>query len=332
MGAFEIEDFSHNCSFHRPDRVKDTLYVITPVFNPQRFRSRWKLYKEFEKYVLSNNQAYLITIECTFGCREKVMVTYPSDKHMIIHVQTEHELWLKENLINIAVSRLPEDWKYLAWIDADIKFARPDWVGETIQKLQHHDFIQMWTQAVDLSPEYEILRHHKGFIYCHKNDIPRLNGSYDGGGNGAYWHPGYAWATKKIAFNHVGGLIDWAILGGADMFMAYALIGELHGKQMPQSLGRSGIKMLKEWQNRCEKHIKRNVGYMDGLLLHYWHGKKKDRKYQDRGQILTKSNFNPDVDLKKDWQGLWQLTDRSPQLRDDIRNYFKNRAEDSIDV
>ena len=28
--------------------------------------------------------------------------------------------WCKENLINIAISKLPSDWKYVSWIDADI--------------------------------------------------------------------------------------------------------------------------------------------------------------------------------------------------------------------
>ncbi len=323
--------------FHRPDRINDTLYVITPVYNPKRYRSRWKLYKEFEEEVLSRNQAHLITIECTFGKREKVLVENPFPKHTIIHVVTEHELWLKENMINIAMQHIPENWNYVAWVDCDIKFARPDWVGETLQQLQHYDFIQMFSSAVDLSPNYEIIKYHKGFIHCYKNGIPNLKkdscDSYtDETPQGAYWHPGFAWAARKTAINHVGGLVDWAILGGADMFMAYALVGQLVGKMMPTSLGKTGVRLLKEWQNRCERHIKRNVGYMDGLILHYWHGKKSDRKYQDRGQILINTKFDPELDIKRDWQGIYQLTDRNFELRDGIRNYFSQRNEDSIDL
>jgi hypothetical protein len=36
--------------------------------------------------------------------------------------------------------------------------------------------------------------------------------------------------------------------------------------------------------------------------------------------------------LKKDWQGLHQLTERSLILRDGIRQYARARNEDSTDV
>lgn len=326
------------CNFTRPDFVREPLYVITPIFNPQRFRSRWKLYKQFEYDVLSSNQAHLVTIECSFGERDQVLVTKESDKHTVIHVRTQSEIWLKENLINLAIQRLPTNWKYTAWIDGDIKLARTDWVGETLHKLQHYHFVQMWSEAADLSPDYGIVRVHKGFMYCYKNDIPMLNKRIglpyyeDDSQNGAYWHPGFAWAARREAIDHVGGLVDWSVLGGGDMFMAHALIGKLTDRTMPGSLGKNGVRLLTEWQARCERHIKRNVGYVDGLVLHYWHGKKADRKYNDRGQILVKAQFDPELDLKKDWQGLYQLTDRSFQLRDDARSYFSARNEDSIDI
>ena len=135
--------------FHRLDKVQEKLYVITPIFNPQRFRSRWKLYKEFEKYVLSYNEAHLVTIECTFGDREAVIIEDQGCNHTVIYVYTKHEIWLKENLINRAIQALPKDAQYVAWVDADVRFARPDWVGETIQKLQHYDVIQMFSKAVN---------------------------------------------------------------------------------------------------------------------------------------------------------------------------------------
>ena len=93
---------------------------------------------------------------------------------------------------------------------------------------------------------------------------------------------------------------------------------------------------LREWQYRAERHIRRNVGYVSGLLVHYWHGRKEDRRYRDRWKILTDNHFNPDLDLKPDWQGLMQLVDRgdarSIKLRDDAMNYFRARNEDSIEL
>jgi hypothetical protein len=131
------------------------------------------------------------------------------------------------------------------------------------------------------------------------------------------WHPGFAWAIRRQAFNDLGGLIDWAILGSADDHMAKALIGR-ENRSVPTTMHPEYRHMLKVWQERAEKYIKRNVGYVSGTIHHMFHGAKKNRKYVERWQILTKNKFQPSVDLKKDWHGLYQLTDRSWKLRDDI--------------
>jgi hypothetical protein len=50
-----------------PDR--DPLYVVTSVFNPLRYQSRIRLYRDFEKYVRDSG-AILYTAEVAFGGRE----------------------------------------------------------------------------------------------------------------------------------------------------------------------------------------------------------------------------------------------------------------------
>lgn len=83
-------------------------------------------------------------------------------RHKYIGLHTRDELWIKENLINIGVQQLPYDWQQVAWIDGDVHFLRPNWVGEAIHKLQHGTqsdiaFLQMFSHARDLSPSYEML-------------------------------------------------------------------------------------------------------------------------------------------------------------------------------
>jgi hypothetical protein len=116
--------------------------------------------------------------------------------------------------------------------------------------------------------------------------------------------------------------------------MACALIGEI-----AQSLNPDLIRTCPtyaawcfEWQERAEIYIRRNIGFVDGLLLHYFHGAKKKRGYADRSAVLRENRFDPARDIKRDWQGLWQLTDRKPGLRDGLRSYFRSRDEDSTDV
>jgi hypothetical protein len=90
-----------------------------------------------------------------------------------------------------------------------------------------------------------------------------------------------------------------------------------------------------ERQNRAEHWIKRNVGYVPGLIYHDFHGKKKLRRCETRGQILAKSAFNPDTDIKYDSQGVLHLEvrdQRQIKLRDAIRKYFRDRDEDSTEL
>ena len=311
--------------------VSAPLYVVTCISNPMRYRSRYDLYRRFEKYI-ENSGAILYTIEQGFGEREYEVTDPNNPRH--IRVQSVSEVWHKENMLNLAIQRLPLDWKYVAWIDADIEFTRPDWVYETIHLLQQYNVIQMFSQAVDLDPQFKILNGmREGIIFSWKNDnyghlVKHVSGypPIYGAGNK---HPGYAWAARRPAFNALGGLIDWAVVGSADWHMAAALVGQVEVSLSPALYKACPVyvQWCKDWQDRATKHLRHNIGCMDGLITHYWHGKKTDRRYPDRWKIMVENEFDPLLDLKKDWQGLWQLTDRNHRLRDDLRSYLSGRNE-----
>lgn len=307
--------------------LEKKLYVVTCISNPIRFSSRYKLYKQFEKYIQSFENVELFTIEQAFGDRPFEITQADNPNH--VQVRSLHELWHKENMLNLLVQRLPQDWEYMAWIDADVSFARPDWVQETLHQLQHYQVVQMFSVATDLGPKYEPLKTHNGFCYSYHNQ--GITPAWDKGYNS--WHPGFAWAINRGAFDAVGGLIDWAILGSGDRHMSLALIGKVETSFFKDMWNACPVyaTMLKEWQARAEKYIQRDIGYVDGLLLHYWHGKKKDRGYSDRWKIITENKYNPLKDIKRDWQGLFQLGDTNLGLREGIRGYFRSRNEDSID-
>lgn len=298
------------------------LYVVTAVFNPMRYKSRIKLYREFEKYVRDSG-AILLTVELAYN-RRSFTVTEPNNPFHL-QLRTKSELWHKERMINLGIHRLPADWKYVAWVDADVIFARPDWVEETVQLLQHYQVIQMFSQAIDLTPCNEILKTHTGMFYAYQEGKMDTSHRYDN------FHPGFAWAARREAIDNLGGLFDTAVLGSADRHMALSFL-ECVEKSYPKGISKGYFEQLELWQQRAKKYIRRNVGYMPGALIHYWHGKKVDRRYADRWKILVRHQYDPEFDLKFDSQGLYQFTDRCPQLEYDIRKYFGARNEDSIDL
>jgi hypothetical protein len=331
--------------FERHDRVNEPLHVIAPIYNPGRWRTRWKLFEDFAKRC-SEAGAILHVIEAAFGNRDHVLIPQDTATHFDgeyehIRVRTGHELWLKENLINVAVSKLPSDWKYVAWVDADVTFARDDWADETIHQLQHYSFVQMWSQYQDICPDYQSIGMQRSFMDCYMNGGPSSVGknkppSYpyyygDTAGRGYPGAPGLAWACRRDAWDAVGGLFDFGILGAGDWYMAHAMIGR-YEKVIRMRGSKRFNDLMFEWQARCEKHIKRNVGVVKGLALHHFHGRKALRQYKTRDEILIENKYDPDYDLKRDWQGVYQLTDRSIGLRDGIRKYFRQRNEDATDL
>jgi hypothetical protein len=101
--------------------------VITVIFNPVKYQSRYDHYQKFEAH-MARSGVQLITVECIFESapqfglpRQTFEITRAGDRH---HIQlvAPSIIWLKENLINIAVQRLPQNIEYVAWLDADIEF------------------------------------------------------------------------------------------------------------------------------------------------------------------------------------------------------------------
>ena len=325
----------------------NTLYVISVISNPLRFGSRVRLFREFQQHVQSFQGAQLVTVEAAFG--DRAFEVTSSDTPFDVQVRMSDELWIKENLINLGIARLPPTWKYVAWVDGDIRFNNPDWVAETVHQLQHYPVVQMFHNAADMGPNGQIMEVHTGFGYQLVNNtlsyLTTLPGktqplgedhvyaaaaAVPGAVKGAYAHSGYAWAATKDAINTMGGLPEFCIVGSGDHHIALSLIGRAD-LSIPGTVTSAYSKAIFSFQDRCSP-LKHNVGFVEGTIMHAFHGKKKDRKYVDRWKIITDNNFDPYTDIWKDWQGVYQLSPQKWKLRDDLRAYFRSRNEDSIDL
>lgn len=295
------------------------LYVIAVVSNPARFASRYRLFEAFRKQV--DGKANLFTVELALGDR-------PFECNADLELRSFDELWHKENMINLAIQRLPSDWEYVAWVDADIAFCRDDWAEEIVHQLQHHHVIQLFQNAIDLGPHGEVIQVHNGFVWSWATGQPPSR-SANGGYNYGNWHPGYAWAARREAIEALGGLFDLGILGAGDHHMAHALLGKVH-ERVPPFLSDGYVEALEAWQQRANVHIRQDLGFMPGTIHHAWHGPKRKRFYGERWEILRKHGYDPRHHIKRDSQGLLAFTHAGEVMRNDIRQYFKARDEDDI--
>jgi len=221
----------------------------------------------------------------------------------------------------LGVKALPKEWKYMAWIDADLEFLNQNWVQETIRGLQRADVVQLWRTAVNLGPHGEAIKVDKSFAYMFVGSGTDWVASDKYG----FWHPGYAWACTRAAFQKMGGLPDWAILGSGDRHLAMSLAG-LGQTSCPGTIHENYKMMLKLY----EKSLKNfKVSWVDGTIIHYWHGSFTDRKYRERWDILVQNSFDPFEDIGYTDEGLVQLTEKGRRFEKYLDDYFMGRREDS---
>lgn len=317
------------------------LDVIAVVSNPARFDRRYHLFVDFcnkiqnlchsspttcsgaplaHKHKDGMPHIRLTTVELQQGRRDFAT-------NAKVKLRCDDEMWHKENMVNIGIQHLPDDWEYVAWIDTDIEFQNPNWAAEAIQQLQTYNVVQLFSHAIDLGPNGETLQTHLGFGYLYQCGKEWRGPEY----SGPYWHPGYAWAMRRSVFNGLGGLIDFAILGSADFHMAMCFIEKVE-VTLNSKLNPMYIELVKIWQERCSRVIRKSLGYVAGTILHRFHGDKQNRQYQSRWNVLVNNGFDPLRDIVRDSYGVYWFSKTKPQLEADIQRYFRNRNEDSVDI
>ncbi len=306
------------------------FHIVTMISNPVNFKSRLRLYNEF-KARMAEQGITVWTCEVAQG-ELPFQITRAGDPH-VLQLRTIEELWMKEVALEQIIQQLPFDWAYVAWVDADIAWldttGENAWYNQAMRALQTYEVVQLWQNCIDLGPEGEVLQTHQGFVYAYINGKMQKKKGY-----GAYAHPGYAWAMNRSVYDRIG-LYTMGILGSGDNAMAYAFINRVL-ESAPSDISDGYKKSLLEYQDRCERWVRRDIGYIPCTIMHYYHGKKKNRFYDTRWKILSETQYDPYSDIHKDYQGLWRLDDRNDEksikLRDRIRAYFRSRREDSIDV
>lgn len=350
-----VEHDRHHPDVHAPFAEwseSEVLHVAMCYSNPFRWDTRRELANDARRHVGRSPNVQLHFGELAYGQRP-FEVTDPVQHPGDVQFRTGHELFHKENILNGVIKRFPPDWKYGAWIDADWHFTRHDWALEAIHQLQHYDFVQLFSQYSDVGGQdygngFRQLGINNSFAFNYVRGGYRLPEGYGNGGwkvppGGGYGSEGVkegligpltgvgatggAWAFRRSAFDAVGGLLERCILGHADWFMTFGLVCEDAPDMHVAGYTSDYQRYIRAWQLNAAR-LKKNIGYVDGFATHGYHGSKTRRGYASRDLVLVEHQFSPLMDLRADWQGIYQLTPDKPALRDAIRRYFISRNED----
>jgi hypothetical protein len=119
----------------------DDFCVIMSFFNPLGYLSRVRNFGEVAN-ALTRSGVHWRCIECAFG---DTPFAFPEDDN-IVRIRSQSVLWQKERLLNVLISRLPDKYTKLAWVDADILFSNPNWIPDTCDALDECPVVQPFVE------------------------------------------------------------------------------------------------------------------------------------------------------------------------------------------
>ena len=306
----------------------DILYIVISVFSPFGRDIRTKLAQEFidriEKLQRNGHPVQICVIELLYSTQKNFLKVSNTKFHL--QIQYKHDLYLfnKENLINVGVNKLlPSNWKWMAWVDADIEFKDEFWVEKTIKlfKSGNYDVLQLFSICRYLS------KHNTPQEYFHSSISLLYNPCLLK--NKKYRHPGFAWACSREAYEKMGGLFEYAIIGGGDFIMEACFTNRF---QLIEKKFRENPDFLNYIHLFYQKVKNFSCNFLNILIEHHYHGERKNRMYVNRNEIILKNKFSPEKDMIKPFENLGfsiivPTIEFYEKIESKIKEYFQSRKE-----
>lgn len=293
--------------------MNDYLYIIIPYFN----FCQWKSNIDNLNLFLSENKfSKNVRIVISEGIFDSELKDYSDRVFLHLKFNFKNIFWAKENLINLAISQLPKDWKYAIWCDRDVVFEGEEWIDKSIEKLSKCDIIQPWNKLNYLDKNGNKLNKLYYSMLYTKSGASEKN---------IHGHSGMAWGINSLFYQKIKKILDWQIVGGADVTLAFSFGINDHKKLL-------NLMQTKPMKKTFKKYLKNfkdiKYDYVEANIKHLWHGDLKNRSYKERFEILEKHNFNPSKDIHYN-NGVIEFSEDKIELEKDIIKFFKSRKEDA---
>ena len=318
------DDIKHSIEYNQP--IENKLHMIICISNPCQYARRYILAREFKKRIEQNEKnVILYIVELAYHLPgknpQKFYITEKGNpRHLQLFTDTA-PLWHKENMWNLGIQLLPKNWKAVAFCDADISFENPHFAIDTLKILNGtRDIVHMHSHCLDLNLNLDIMSVFNSFGFQYTRERPYCHTGKN------FFHPGYNIAMTRKAYEQIGGIYELSILGSGDRNFLFCLVN--NGiKSINENASDMYKKSIIEFEKKC---VGLKLGYVHGVIFHYFHGSKKNRKYTERWEILIKHQYDPYKHMTKNKDGLIIPSKECPQeMLDDIMEYFSQRNEDN---
>lgn len=319
-----------------PDEEADPFWVVTCFFNKNNDQRRRRNYDIFANQLLEQ-KVQLLTVEL---CPDAEFEGLPRHLSTLYHrINHNDELWSKEALLNIGIfNHLPDSCTKVCWLDCDIVFSTKRWARICSHLLDTHKVCQPFDYYVFLQEEDNYKEVFKTDRYAESFAHRVTRGVWVE--SVQRYNPGYGWAARREVLEEIGGLYTHAILGLADMVMAYGFhctdkdkIGQawdVRGTDAKTFMG-SWSQPLQDhavtWQKKACEVVKNSItAPQRGVVVHHlFHGTVDSRKYDRIGKVLQ--DFLPAEHVRVDDKGILAWTETAPDaLKERVAGYFRDRA------
>ncbi len=304
--------------------MADDIWIITSYFNPCRYLTR-KLNFDMFAARLKSTGARLLIIEMALDGHDFEL----GEDHHTIRVRGDGVMWQKERLLNIGIASLPPSCTKVVWIDCDLLFEDNEWLNKTSDALDRCMVVQPFSSCVHM-PRGESRRQGgeasiESFAAAFARD-PSLarHARYEFHG-----HTGFAWAARRELLDACG-LYDACLTGSGDHLMAHVFAGARDSKciQLMIGTGPKYVEHFARWATQVDRIVGCSLGHVEGCVLHLWHGDRADRRYRERNQEFKSFEFDPDIHIRHDENGLWKWADAPPAMTAWAKEMFASRNED----
>ena len=318
--------------------------IIACYFNPKNSKARLNAFNQWYATIKHLNHRI---IECV---QEGVGQQLPNSPH-ITRISAKNTLWYKEQLLNKVIQSLPERFKYVLWVDADVIFSNRYWMVEAVQQLQTNNVVQLFEYAIHMEkgqsvPHFNVENERKYILSCDAKEVKihnrrmwksyasnfverserplrYMSDHYDVRG-----HVGFAWGARREVLKAVP-LYDRALIGGGDGIIAYASTGQLVGLRTIKEMFGDILDDVYAWGKQWHDVVQGKVGCVKGDLYHIWHGDIKDRQYYKRTREFGQHLKRIHAESQQDENGLYVAKD--PKARQYVSSYYKEREPDNDD-
>lgn len=322
--------------------AKDEFAVVACLFDPGHSPRRVANFRRFLAGIRSNG-VRCIAVELAYGSNPFRVDDHPD----VIRLRSHSVLWHKERLLNIGIRRLLEEGvRKIAWLDGDIAFEEANWPLEVVRRLDDAKLCQVFdTVAIHAHPHgppmvapsaVRYFRETGEIFDQHPRKVANLaRGLLKGGQSGFGWAARAEVLKRSLLFEH-------AVVGGGDKLMLAASladprdgrIGKLSRSRIPcRACGhRNGSAAFSEdferWAAGWSEAVTGSVNHARLRIRDMYHGRRSDRGYATRHDILYRHGFDPRRDLIPNESGALEWRPGREELQHAVEGYFLSRRED----